>query len=167
MTRVIPSILVSAGLAVAQPVVAQQAGAPPTDRAGRAEAIATQPLADANIKKLEVPPVLQRIAADPYAVRDLKTCAQLAAAVAELDAVLSPDVDAPAAPAKGDVDKAIDTVGAVAGSLVPFGGVLREVSGANKARRAYALAILNGYARRSFLKGVGFSRGCHPPAAPR
>lgn len=153
---------------VALPASAQVTpGAPPRDTETRAADVVTRPLSDANIRKQEIPPVLMRIAARPYAIGDLKTCAQIAAAVAELDAVLSPDVDAPPSASKDGLDKAVDTVGAVAGGLIPFGGLIREVSGANRARRDYAKAVLDGYARRGFLKGVGQSRSCKPPAAPR
>jgi hypothetical protein len=52
----------------------------------------------------------------------------------------------------------------VVGSLMPFRGIVREISGANDQRRKVQAAIEAGYARRAFLKGVGQERGCRYPA---
>jgi hypothetical protein len=52
----------------------------------------------------------------------------------------------------------------VVGSLIPFRGVIREISGANAHDRALREAVIAGVARRSFLKGIGQARGCRYPA---
>jgi len=52
----------------------------------------------------------------------------------------------------------------VVGSLIPFGGVIREISGANAQQRKWQEAIYAGSVRRAFLKGVGQQRGCAYPA---
>ena len=52
------------------------------------------------------------------------------------------------------------------GSFIPFRGLIREISGANEQERKLQLAIYAGSTRRSFLKGVGYQRGCPWPARP-
>jgi hypothetical protein len=42
--------------------------------------------------------------------------------------------------------------------------VIRAVSGASKRERDLQAAILAGFTRRSFLKGIGQARGCLYPA---
>ena len=62
------------------------------------------------------------------------------------------------------------TVGKVAksavGSLIPFRGIIREVSGAADRQRDFQEAILAGAIRRGFLKGLGDARECPYPARP-
>jgi hypothetical protein len=50
----------------------------------------------------------------------------------------------------------------VAGLIVPFRGLVREVSGAASAQRELNVAIDAGFARRGYLRGVYQSRGCKP-----
>ena len=45
-------------------------------------------------------------------------------------------------------------------SLIPFRGVVREVSGAAAADRRLTAATQAGFARRGFLRGVHQTRGC-------
>jgi hypothetical protein len=52
----------------------------------------------------------------------------------------------------------------VVGSLIPFRGIIRELSGANDQQRKVSTAIQAGVARRAYLKGVGQQRGCAYPA---
>jgi hypothetical protein len=54
----------------------------------------------------------------------------------------------------------------VVSSLIPFRGLIRELSGANAQDRAIQAAIQAGLARRGFLKGVGAVRRCGYPASP-
>lgn len=49
-----------------------------------------------------------------------------------------------------------------AGSLIPGQGIIRELTGANKAARHAAAARLAGQLRRSYIKGVTKARGCTP-----
>ena len=59
---------------------------------------ATTPLRDLNLVNAPIPELLQATQKAPYAMPGDRSCPALAAAVAELDAVLGPDLDAP----KGD-----------------------------------------------------------------
>ncbi|MBB5704971.1 hypothetical protein [Sphingopyxis panaciterrulae] len=116
----------------------------------------------------EVPEKLLAIQDDPYSLAGLRKCAAIIREVRELDAVLGPDVNQQVdkSLAKKREETAGRVAGTVAGSLIPFGGLIGEVTGANAERRRYAAAIYAGTVRRGFLKGVGLERGCKAPARP-
>lgn len=116
----------------------------------------------------EVPQKLLDIQDAPYSMSGLRGCAAIIKEVRELNAVLGPDVNE-------TVDKSLakkreETAGRVAGSavgsIIPFGGLIGEVTGANAERRRYNTAVYAGTVRRGFLKGVGLQRGCKAPARP-
>lgn len=155
-------------LAAALPAAAQQmpGDRPPESTGERARDAASRPLEDVNVEKREIPDTLRKILDEPYAATGIRTCPQIAAAVTELDQVLGADVDADEETRRSTADKVIDVGGSVLTGFIPFRGVVREVSGANAARRRYQEAIYAGVARRSFLKGMGQAKGCKPPAAP-
>ena len=52
-------------------------------------------------------------------------------------------------------------------SILPFRGVVREVTGAAVNERLLRAAYTAGMARRAFLKGWGLGRGCAYPARPK
>jgi len=116
----------------------------------------------------EVPPKLLEIQEAPYSLAGLGRCAAIIREVKELDAVLGADVNEQAD--KSRAEKREETAGRVAGTLagsvIPFRGLIGEVTGANAERRRYALAVYAGTVRRGFLKGVGLERGCKAPARP-
>jgi hypothetical protein len=130
--------------------------------------VVTQPLADVNLKRKDIPPVLTAIVDNPYGLDGIRRCRDVIAAVRALDEVLGPDFDVAAAETKGD--KRRKTVGSIAGGvingLIPFRFLIREISGANRADEAYRAAIYAGVVRRGFLKGVGKQRRCKAPGAP-
>lgn len=132
----------------------------------RAEGVVTQPFEDLNIKQDEIPAKLIAIEADPYAADGMESCEKIAGEIAELDAVLGADVDAGDTAKRKTEDVMIDLGSGVISSLIPFRGVVREVTGANATQRRYQKAIYAGVTRRSFLKGLGKAKGCAPPAAP-
>ena len=116
----------------------------------------------------EIPPLLERTAAAPYAAVPGASCVQIGAAVAELDAVLGPDLDARADAAAAGRDRTGQIAGeVVSGVIIPFRGVVREVTGASGSERRHEAAIEAGLVRRAYLKGLGHARGCRPPAAPQ
>ena len=53
------------------------------------------------------------------------------------------------------------------GSIIPFRGLVREVSGAAGDQRKAEAAVRAGLARRAYLKGLGQGKGCKYPARPR
>lgn len=129
-----------------------------------AKDVAMTPISDLNLKNDPIPPLLLEAAEDPYSIEGLTRCSHYAAKVRELDEVLGPDYDV------ADPDERRLSAGrvsqAVVGSLIPFRGVIREVSGAAKHEQEFREAILAGMMRRAFLKGMGFKLGCAYPARP-
>lgn len=127
-----------------------------------AQDVVTTPATDLNLKKDEIPALLLTAQQRPYTLGGLDTCRQLTAAIGELDAVLGDDVDVPQEGGRrvqpGRVAQS------VVGSLIPFRGLIREISGANAHDRALQQAVVAGVARRSFLKGIGQGKGCRYPA---
>jgi hypothetical protein len=116
----------------------------------------------------EVPPKLLAIQDDPYSLAGLGKCSAIIQEVTELDTVLGPDINqrVEASEAKKREKTAGRVAGTIAGSFIPFGGLIGEVTGANAERRRYAVAVYAGTVRRGFLKGVGLERGCKAPARP-
>ena len=176
------SLITALSLLVAGPVLAQE-GERPDPRRDRGETQArpnlrdavTAPLDDLNLKHTNIPDVLKRAVAGPYAMDGLKTCEAIAGEVGRLDAALGPDLDEPPPPdtrtrgqklkqAAGDA-----VVGAVEDetrSVLPFRGWVRKLSGAERRDRRVAEAINAGKIRRGYLKGAGMNMNCAPPAAP-
>jgi len=148
----------------ATPVAAEpeQPSKPITQREVDAVDVATTPITDLNIRKDEIPQLLISAQSSPYDLTGLGRCSQLAAKIGEFDAVLGDDIDLPHTP--GQRVSAGRVAQSVVGSLMPFRGIVREISGANDQRRRVQLAIEAGLARRAFLKGIGQERGCRYPA---
>ncbi|WP_022675383.1 MULTISPECIES: hypothetical protein [unclassified Novosphingobium] len=138
---------------------AQTAVAPKDAKVG--DVVAT-PLETVNLKKEDIPPILQRAQETPYTLAGLRSCPAISSEIRRLDAVLGDDIDI-ADYTKGGL-KVGNTAKSIVGSLIPFGGIIREISGANEAQRRWQVALFAGTARRSFLKGVGQSRSCPYPA---
>ncbi|RVT87885.1 hypothetical protein [Inhella crocodyli] len=125
---------------------------------------ATTPLRDLNLVNAPIPELLQATQKAPYAMPGDRSCPALAAAVAELDAVLGPDLDAP----KGDKPSLGDRGQAEAGKAlqraaegaVPFRGWIRKLSGAERYSRQVEAAIQAGEARRAYLRGIATGQSC-------
>jgi hypothetical protein len=126
--------------------------------------VATTPLRVVNLKKTKIPPVLQRAADAPYTLAGLNSCKQIVGQVRQLNAALGEDFDD--AHARGHPLTTIRLAQSVMDSIIPFGGIIKEVSGANAEQRRLQAAVAAGFARRGFLKGVGLSRKCPAPARP-
>jgi hypothetical protein len=105
----------------------------------------------------DVPEILKRVQADPYAPA---TCEAAYHEVAQLDQILGPDADEP------EVQKsnAGNLLVKGARSLIPYRGVFRMLTGVDRKERELADAAMAGWARRGFLKAK--LRGeCSQPAA--
>ena len=144
-----------------QSVVVRQDAPGSLDDVGRAgnlgDALMT-PATDLNIRKAEIPLVLVAID-DPYA-NVPATCDEMRVRVAELDAVLGPDYDEDVEE-KGKTKKAgLGLVASAMGDLIPFRGVVRQVSGAKKRERNMREAFRVGNVRRGYLKGIAAERDC-------
>lgn len=140
-------------LASPSPVFAQSADKVAGDAA-------MTPVEDVNLKRKEIPPVLQSAQDDPYSSASTRNCGQIIAALVELDKVLGPDFDS-----REQAKKGLNPTGvakSVVGSFIPFRGVIREVSGAAGAQRRYDAAVDAGIARRGYLRGIAGTKGCKP-----
>jgi hypothetical protein len=144
------------------PPKTEEPAKPITERDVGAKDVALTPLSDLGLRKGEIPQLLIQAQVEPYGLTGLRSCAQIAAAVGELDAILGDDIDV--AIAKGQTILPGRVAQSVVGSFIPFRGVIRELSGASAQDRKVQAAIYAGTARRSFLKGVGQQRGCRYPA---
>jgi hypothetical protein len=135
----------------------------------------TQPLDDLNVRRVEIPAVLVRAAANPYDLKGLDRCEAIAAEVGRLDEVLGRDLDeAPPPDKRGKVrkaasaahDLAVDETGSEVNHFIPLRDWIRRLSGAERHAKRVQAAIRAGGVRRGYLKGMGMNRNCAPPAAP-
>lgn len=128
--------------------------------------VATKPLEDMNLKKDEIPPLLIEARTNPYDLTGLSRCSSLGSAVVALNGVLGDDIDVVDAKTRGEKrGNSMGNIGrSIVGSLIPFGGVIREISGANANQREWNEALYAGSVRRAYLKGVGQQKGCNYPA---
>lgn len=132
------------------------------DSAGR---IVTQPAKDVGAAKTTIPPALVAASADPYGMKGLATCKQIATAFRSLTDVLGPDFQAGVTKKENKAGKLAQAGGqTVVNSLIPFRGLVREVTGAAPAQRRLNRALDAGYARRGFLRGLYTARKCRSPA---
>jgi hypothetical protein len=147
--------LLSAAAAQSQPVAEDKS-------AGH---IVTQPVRDIGLSKDKIPPILEAAIANPYGLRSSR-CKMVVAELVQLNEALGRDFDSP--PVKGDKTSQIAAAGgeAVVGLLIPFRGLVREVTGAASAERSRIAAINAGIARRGFLRGIAKDHGCKAPPPP-
>lgn len=82
-----------------------------------------------------------------------------------LNAVLGEDYDTAQATERELTPEAVAQK--VVAYFIPFRGVIREVSGANRHEWEFRQAISAGLMRRAYLKGRGEQMGCPYPARPR
>ena len=126
-----------------------------------AETLVTSPLRDANIVKDAIPPLLAASSAAPYSLSGLRSCKQFSTAIAELDAVLGPDVDVAQGKSGASVGGvALEGVQTVASSLIPGRGIIRRVTGADAHDEKVRAAFYAGGLRRAYLKGTAHAKGC-------
>ena len=138
----------------------------------------TAPLRDMNLLRTKIPPALLAAMADPYARPPGKkiTCETLIPLVASLDVALGDDLDRRPAEEGEDLmnrgkrmagSAVFGAVADTAQDLIPMRGWVRRLSGAEKHDKLVQHAIASGAVRRAYLKGLGESRGCDPPATPQ
>jgi hypothetical protein len=164
MTRPIPplaALAAVAALAVLPTAAAAQVMAEPDQTE-----VAKTPLRDLNIDGRDIPEALQVAARDPYATAGLRKCGAIVAEIAALDGALGADYDIATAE---DGDRISEgRIGqSVVGSIIPFRGIVRELTGAAANDRNLRAAYTAGMVRRAFLKGWGLGRGCAYPARPK
>lgn len=159
--RLTVATLLLFAVAGSSPAPAQTAVAP---QAVTAADIAGKPLDDLNLRKdkARIAPVLEEAKDHPYATSGMGRCIALNREVARLDEALGPDIDSASTQSERQKrDRAVGgTARSVVGSLIPFDGVIRQISGANAAEGHRAMFLYAGSVRRAFLKGYARARGC-------
>jgi len=151
--------LIAGGTAFAAP----EAAGPETTTMAKAGDVVKQPLKDLNLVKPEIAPVLVRAKAAPYASAG-SDCGVLSAEIQELDVALGPDFDT-APGRKPSLSKKLSDGGfslarGAVSSFIPYRGIVREVTGAEKREHDVNDALLAGMVRRAYLKGHGETLGC-------
>ena len=158
----VSAILAGLALVAGTPLAAQDSDVDEITDA--AEEVAKTPLEDLNLAKDEIPPPLARALADPYDDTGYDKCVALEEEIGALDAVLGEDMDTQT-PEEREIS--IEKLAkSIAGSFIPFRGVIREISGANASEEKARLAVISGMMRRAYFKGLGQERGCNYPARP-
>ncbi|TCS13667.1 hypothetical protein [Caulobacter sp. BK020] len=126
--------------------------------------IGTQPARDVGVMKRQIPPILITAQEDPYSLKGLKTCKQLAAEVTRLNEVLGPDYVVGNELKENRAGKLAEAGGkTVINTIIPFRGIVRELTGAAPADRRMNAAVDAGLARRGFLRGVHAKQKCRTP----
>ena len=122
------------------------------------EAVMT-PARDLGIRRSEIPPTLLAID-NPYG-HTPPTCGEVRAELAELNALLGTDHDEERVEEGGKHEKTgLRVMASAVGGLVPFRGLVREVSGAKARERELKAAYRKGEVRRGYLRGVEAAREC-------
>ncbi|OYW86391.1 MAG: hypothetical protein B7Z20_07455 [Sphingobium sp. 32-64-5] len=149
----------------------QQTGDAPEDKEkksddtlGKAGNIASQPARDVGIAKTKIPPVLTEAVKNPYAPPSSRKCAAVIADMTALNEALGPDFGNDEAENESRAGKIAEAGGRmIVNSLIPFRGLVREVTGAAPAERRLQAAIGAGLARRGYLRGIAVARNCKMP----
>lgn len=125
----------------------------------------TAPLADLNVLKTEIPPLLLESQTAPYQLPTDTSCSALRQSVADFDAVLGSDpaLDEDSLYAKGKSElrsAAFSTLRKTSQGVIPFRGWVRKLSGAERHSKAVQQAIRSGHQRRAFIRGLLVGQGC-------
>ncbi len=124
--------------------------------------VAAAPVDELNLRKHDYAAALIAAQAHPYTLPRGGSCPAINREVAALNGALGPDIDE--TKSLNEQEKRAQAVGgtarSVVGGLIPFGGVIREISGASAEERRRALYLYAGSVRRAYLKGYAHARGC-------
>lgn len=126
------------------------------ERGGELGAAIQQPLRDLNLVQEEPAQVVRRAAAAPYV--EPPDCRTARLEHRRLEGALGRDLDDPSAGSGAIEGLAAGLIREVAG--LPFRGVVRRITGAEKADRELRQAVVAGVARRGYLRGWMAAREC-------
>lgn len=173
MTRLhllIPILLALGGCVTASPDGSPQVQTASQARRADLPSAITSPLRDANLLQSRIPDVLLAALDNPYGRPARVDCDWVVAEMLPLNGALGGDLEEPDLDDHTLGERGAETVlGAIAGATsgaLPMRAWVRELSGAQRHDKAISAAITAGQIRRAYLKGLGESRGCAPPARP-
>ncbi|MBA3067432.1 MAG: hypothetical protein FP825_03000 [Hyphomonas sp.] len=128
----------------------------------RVQGAMEQPFRDISWMRENPPDILIRAAETPYLWDPAATCEDFHAEILALDLILGPDLDqVPEEDEESSSDGAGLLSSAIGGLIgLPYRGIVRRISGAEKRERELRKAILAGMVRRAFLKGLARDAGC-------
>lgn len=110
--------------------------------------IVTQPARDVGAAKTKIPPVLEAAHGDPYGLAGLAQCRQFQQAINELNDVLGPDYAVGSEKKENRAGKLAEAAGkTVVNTIIPFRGLVREITGAAPAQRRLNAATSSSAAR--------------------
>jgi hypothetical protein len=170
-----PHLLILALLALGGCVTASPDGSPQVQTASQARradlpSAITSPLRDVNLLQSKIPDVLLAAIDNPYGHPANVSCDWVVAQMLPLNGALGGDVEEPGLDDHTLGERSAEAVlGAIAGatsSNLPMRAWIRELSGAQRHDKFISAAITAGQIRRAYLKGLGESRDCAPPARP-
>jgi hypothetical protein len=123
--------------------------------------IGSQPARDVGMSKRDIPPILERAFSDPYSLKGLKSCVSLSNEVKALNGVLGADYVVGNEYSENRAGKLAEAGGkTIINSIIPFRGLVREMTGAAPADRHMNAVVDAGLARRGFIRGVHYKQGC-------
>ena len=158
------AVLLAAPLAQAQvkpPATPDEPGGRWGEARKKAVDIGAQPARDVGMSKRDIPDILEKAYEDPYSLKGLKTCRALAAEVTALNGVLGVDYVVGNTYEENRTGKLAEAGGkTIVNSIIPFRGLVREITGAAPNDRRMNAAVDAGLARRGFLRGVHLKQGC-------
>lgn len=118
-----------------------------------------QPIRDLNLLREKLPTPLVEAGKSPYAAP--ADCAAVETELAALTQALGPDVDDPGSADESGFSGEALVAGAVRSAIgLPFRGVVRRLTGAEKRDQTFRTAVLAGMVRRGYLKGVRSQMAC-------
>lgn len=145
---------------------------------------ATGPLTDLNIRRTEIPELLKKLVNNPYARPKLMQCSVIKEELAQIDALIGPDlysgviepqyvadtsppdeITLPEMPEMPDTETLVSNGEAMLGDrilafirtqtdIMPFRNVIRFISGADRHEELVKKATQAGYLRRAYLTGL-------------
>jgi hypothetical protein len=123
--------------------------------------VASAPLKDFGVIRPEAPKALSDINYPYDQARLTNGCAQITYEIGALDALLGGEFYVTPTTATDKAGQAVMGVAeGTATGFIPFRGVVRTVTGANRAQADVEHAIEMGVLRRAFLRGYGVAAGC-------
>ncbi len=140
--------------------------------AGLEDAILS-PATDLNLRRTEIPQRLKDLKS-VYSPAEKLSCADIENEVVALTEILGVDYDDVPSEELSDSEKAgqgaanatLDVISGATSGAIPFRGLVRMATGASAHEKRIRASYLRGLQRRSYLKGLGQSLGCEPPASP-